>query len=126
MLAGAQTPGFGHGVVSRDLLMKDWKTLLINDWKIYLQPAATVLVALSLGAMAIDQIRTSNARFACAEVFGSSQGMEKDLARLGLPKDGNYNNVRGYCRGFISPPEVDVPRLFDVNIGNWPYKLSGY
>ena len=124
MLAGAQTPGFGHGGVSRDILMKDWKTLLINDWKIYLQPAATVLVALSLGAMAIDQIRTSNARFACAEVFGSLRNdKEKDLARLGLPKDGGYNNVRGYCRAFISPPEVD---LSTVNIGNWPYKLGGY
>jgi|TARA_R100000084_G_C4564818_1_gene106346 hypothetical protein len=75
----------------------------MKDWKSYLQPAATVLVAVGLGLIAIDQYRVSNARFNCAHVFSHSEGAEKALARLGLPKDGNYNNVRGYCRAFVNP-----------------------
>jgi hypothetical protein len=56
--------------------------------------------------MAIDQYRTSSARFTCSEIFGNPQSkeMKRDLARLGLPKDGNYKNVRGYCRAFLNTP----------------------
>jgi len=73
---------------------------LVKD---YLQPVATVFVALCLGAMAIDQYRTSNARFKCAAIFSYQGTMEEALAGLGLPVDGNYNNIRGYCRAFINP-----------------------
>lgn len=97
----------------------------MQDWKTYLQPAATALVALTLGAMAIDQYRTSSARFACAEIFGArGNEMKQDLVRLGLPENGHYRNIRGYCRAFANPPEVDFPWTFDVNIENWPASLS--
>ena len=75
--------------------------------------------------LAIDQYRTSSARFTCAEIFGKqSKDMKGDLARLGLPKEGNYNNIRGYCRAFLNTPAVDFPWTFDVNIENWPRKLE--
>ena len=99
----------------------------MQDWKTYLQPAATVLVALSIGAIAVDQYRTSSARFTCAEIAGNSQGQEKDLARLGLPKDGDYSNVSRYCRAFMNPANsgggyasVDIPSTIDVRITDMP------
>ena len=93
--------------------------------KDYLQPVATALVALSLAAMAVDQYRTSNARFTCAEIFGKkSKDIKGDLARLGLPEDGKYDNVRGYCRAFLNTPDVTFPWTFDVNIENWPATLT--
>ena len=93
--------------------------------KDYLQPVATALVALSLAAMAVDQYRTSNARFTCAEIFGKkSKDIKGDLARLGLPEEGKYDNVRGYCRAFLNTPDVTFPWTFDVNIENWPATLT--
>ena len=94
--------------------------------KDYLQPIATLFVAVGLGFIAFDQYKTSNARFTCAQVFGSSEGMEKDLALLGLPDDGNYRNVRGYCRAFLSPESgsgnasIDFPSSMDVTITGMP------
>ncbi len=92
--------------------------------KDYLQPIATLFVAIGLGFIAVDQYRTSNARFNCAQAFGNSEGAGKDLARLGLPKDGNYNNISGYCRAFISPTNSSgggyFPSSIDVNITDLP------
>ena len=95
--------------------------------KTYLQPVATLLAALSLGAIAIDQFRTSNARFNCAHVFGNNDGLVKDLDRLGLSEEGGYANIRGYCRAFISPENsgggyasIDFPSTLDVRIKDMP------
>lgn len=101
----------------------------MKDWKIYLQPAATLLVALSLGFIAIDQYRTTNARFNCAQVFGTSLYADKALAKLGLPTDGSYRQVNGYCRAFVNPrnsdggsssTSIDFPSSIDVNITRIP------
>lgn len=104
----------------------------MQSMKNYLQPAVTLIAAIALLFIAIDQYRTSNARFACAQVFGKSEGMKKDLSRLGLPKDGNYNNIRGYCRAFINPSNsgrgyasIDFPNEIDVNITDMPRQLIG-
>ena len=97
--------------------------------KDYLQPAATLLVAIGLGFIALDQSRTTTARFNCAEIFGSSKwDAKRDLAKLGLPEDGNYNQIRGYYRGFISPEassgggfaSIDFPSSIDVKITDMP------
>ena len=97
--------------------------------KDYLQPIATLFVAIGLGFIAVDHYRTSNARFNCAQVFGSSEGAEKDLARLGLPKDGNNNNIRGYYRAFINPENSigsgSFPSSIDVNITDIPLVAIG-
>lgn len=95
----------------------------MQDWKSYLQPAATLAVAISLGAIAVDQYRTSNARFKCAQVFASQ--VEKDVAPyLGLKEGGeNWNNFRGYCRAFINPANSGggyIPSQTDVNITDMP------
>ena len=99
----------------------------MQDWKTYLQPAATLAVALSLGAIAVDQYRTSNARFKCAQVF--ARQVEGDVAPyLGLKEGGeNWNNFSGYCRAFISPANsgggyasVDIPSTIDVKITDMP------
>ncbi len=49
--------------------------------KDYLQPIATLFVAIGLGFIAVDQYRTSNARFNCAQAFGNSEGSDKDSNR---------------------------------------------
>ncbi|MBE9172561.1 hypothetical protein IQ216_05510 [Cyanobium sp. LEGE 06143] len=46
-----------------------------TNWKQYLQPAATLLVAISLGAIAVDQIMTSSRRESCAKA--AEQGFKK-------------------------------------------------
>lgn len=101
----------------------------MKDWKIYLQPAATALVALSLGFIAFDQYRTTNARFNCAQVFGTFPEADKALDKLGLPTDGGYREVHGYCRAFINPrnsdggsssTSIDFPSSIDVNITRMP------
>jgi len=92
--------------------------------KDYLQPAATLLVAIGLGFIALDQSRTTTARLNCAGIFGTPLAKEDALAKLGLPKEGNFENVRAYCRAFINPPEVNFPWTYDVNIENWPSKLD--
>ncbi len=107
--------------------MKDYLQS-IAKMKDYLQPIATLFVAIGLAFIAVDQYRTSNARFNCAQAFGNSEGSDKDLSRLGLPKDGNYNNIRGYCRAFISPENssnggyssIDFPSSIDVSITDLP------
>ena len=100
----------------------------MQDWKSYLQPAATVLVAVGLGLIAIDQYRVSNARFNCAHVFGRSEGMAKDLARLGLSKEGNYGNVSGYCRAVINPAISGgsyIPDNFTVYVDGGSISVDG-
>lgn len=101
----------------------------MQDWKSYLQPAATLAVAISLGAIAVDQYRTSNARFKCAQVFSYQVEKDKDIAQyLGLKgENANWNHFRGYCRAFINPENsgggyasVDIPSEIDVNIKQMP------
>ena len=100
----------------------------MKDYISFLQPAATILVAIGVGFIAIDQNKTTNAHFNCATVFGAPEGSEKDLAKLGLPKGGNYSNIRKYCRAFINPPEsssggyasIDFPSHINVTITDMP------
>ena len=64
-------------------------------------------------------------------MFGNSEGMEKDLALLGLPDDGNYRNVRGYRKTFVSPvtisgsnASIDFPSSINFTITDMP-SISG-
>ncbi len=104
----------------------------MKDYIVFFQPTVTFLVAIGVGFIAIDQNKITNARFNCATVFGAPEGSEKDLAKLGLPKGGNYSNIRQYCRAFINPAEsssggyasIDFPSHINVSITDMPI-LSG-
>ena len=104
----------------------------MKDWTTYLQPAATALVALSLGFISVNQYRTTNARFNCAQILGTNEETRKDLAKLGLPKDGSWRNISGYCRAFVNPvnsggggSSIDFPSEISVKVTDMPYVSVG-
>ena len=101
-----------------------WRAEL--HWEPYLQPAATLLVAMSLGAIAVDQNRTSTVRLKCAQVYAGQ--VANKAAHLGLKvRDGNseWSAISGYCGAFLPP------RVLSVDITELPadflrVHMSGY
>ena len=81
----------------------------MKDYLDYLQPAATLLVAMSIGAIAVDQNRASRVQLKCAQVYAGQ--VENKAAHLGLKvRDGRseWNAVNGYCGAFLPPRNLDV------------------